>query len=176
MLGLVLAGCTGVAPRITLAPTRVAPRTISVGDRLSYAIVLLGKGQVQAASDQIGAVLAEDPKQPTAQLLLSEIERNPKLILGEHSHAYRVRPGETMTSMAQRFLGDDKLFYALARLNGIAIPDEPLSGRIIQIPGAAPRAIRARVQKPTSPPPTKREEPSTTAQRTPAVVAWRLRI
>jgi hypothetical protein len=181
-LAIVLAGCAGTpsprfATRFTVAP-RGARQVISV-DRVAYAIALLGAGQAQAARAQLAVVPADDPRSSDALLLLREIDGDPATLLGERSHPYRVRPGETMTTLAGRFLGDERLFYALARFNDLTVPDEPLEGRVIRIPGpgSAPRPRRVAHVHPApaavaAGPHAAEPKP----QKPSAMDAWRLRL
>jgi hypothetical protein len=180
ILVLALAGCAGApSPKFSLRlPALTASHPVSVSDRLTYAVALLGRGQAQDASNQLGAVLAVDPHQPLARLLLSEIEQDPKIILGRRSHPYRVRPGETMTLLAHRFLGDPHLFYALARFNDIAVPDEPLTGRVIMVPGAgAPASPKHAPRRPPAATVVRQgQSPVPAAQKPSVVQAWRLNL
>jgi hypothetical protein len=78
-------------------------------------------------------VLRQEPGNVTASRLLSEIDAEPQTLLGSRSHAYVVRDSDTMSDLAQRFLGDPLLFYALARYNNLA-PNDLAPGSTIQIP------------------------------------------
>jgi hypothetical protein len=111
-LAMALAGCAGgPAPRFATRLTAPgAGRQVSSADRVAYAVALLGAGQAQAARAQLAVVSADDPQASDARLLLREIDEDPAAILGDRSHPYRVRPGETMTTLARRFLGDGRLF------------------------------------------------------------------
>lgn len=47
---------------------------------------------------------------------------------------YQVKPGDTLTQIAQNYLGNANMAYALASLNGIANPDQIQVGQTLQIP------------------------------------------
>jgi len=181
MLAIVLAGCAGT-PTPRFATRFTAPRgarQVTPSDRVAYAITLLGAGQPQAARAQLAVVPTDDPQASAARLLLREIDEDPAAILGDRSHPYRVRPGETMTALARRFLGDGRLFYALARFNDVAVPDDPLGGRVIRIPGAGPAPKPRRVAH-VHPAPTAVVGGAPAAdpkpQKPSAMDAWRLRL
>ncbi|HEY5072128.1 MAG TPA: hypothetical protein VII63_08860 [Caulobacteraceae bacterium] len=158
-----LAACAGTErPRFPMTAARPSlPAQSGPSERLAFAIALLRGGQAAAARAQLMTVLSTRPGDSTARLLVAEIDGDPKSMLGERSHPYTARSGETMEGLSARFLGDRRLFYALARYNGIAVPDQPLAGRVLMIPGGAnapapARVIHARREKPgpsTSPSP-----------------------
>jgi len=181
---MALIGCAGTpAPRFaTRFASPRAARQVTASDRVAYAITLLGAGQSQAARAQLAVVPADDPQASSARLLLREIDEDPAAILGERSHPYRVRPGETMTGLARRFLGDGRLFYALARFNDVAVPDDPIAGRVIRIPGAGPPPKPRRVVARVHPAPASAavvagaHAADPKPQKPSAMEAWRLRL
>ena len=54
--------------------------------------------------------------------LLKQIDTPARTLLGTASFPYVARADDTMSSLAERFLGNPMLFYALARYNGIDAP------------------------------------------------------
>ena len=50
---------------------------------------------------------------------------------------YRVRPGDSLSSIATKALGDEGRWAELARLNGITTPDRLLVGQLLRMPTAA---------------------------------------
>lgn len=135
----------------TFAPaTEVAPR-----ERIRKTVELLGQGRRLQARAEVAMLLSEQPASATARSLLDQIDKDPKALLGERNYAYKVRPGETLSLLADRFLGDPLMFYALARYNGIDVPDTSEVGRTLRIPGtpkqAAPSAPQtAQAAKPAA--------------------------
>lgn len=157
---LILAACaqtptgspTLTAGGPTAAPQPIAPHFkaapgLSTVERQRLAVELLNKGQADQARAELNALLLDQPANPMGRRLLDQIDRDPRALLGERNYAYKVRPGETMSVLAQRFLGDPLLFYALARYNNIAAPSQMEVGQTLLIPGA-PKKV---VAKPTGP-------------------------
>lgn len=109
--------------------------------RVKLAIELLAKGDPVHARPEIQAFLREQPGNDLGTSLLEQIDQDPKVLLGEKSFAYKIQPGETMSILAERFLGDRFKFYALSRYNGMSAPNQAEVGQSIQIPGTAPRRL-----------------------------------
>ncbi|MGI4879525.1 MAG: LysM peptidoglycan-binding domain-containing protein, partial [Janthinobacterium lividum] len=102
------------------------------------ALELLNKGDSAGARLQVMGVLAQRPNDRVALDLLAQIDTDPHKLLGDKSYAYQIRSGETLSSIAARFLGNSRRFWALARYNGIAVPANAEVGQSIQMPGTAP--------------------------------------
>lgn len=51
--------------------------------------------------------------------------------------SYRVRPGDSLSSIARKTLGDGSRWAEIARINGIATPDRLLIGQMLRMPAAA---------------------------------------
>lgn len=128
---------------VPAAPVFAPTPGLSARDRQRKAVELLGTGQSEQARVELQAVLAEQPTNAMARKLLDQIEKDPKVLLGEKSYAYKVRPGESMSVLADRLLGDSLMFYALARYNGIADPSQMEVGRTLLIPGTPRKAAPA---------------------------------
>ena len=121
------------------APQAVAP-AVPARDRIRQAVDLLGRGQSVEARAELALLLAEHPGNSVGKTLIDQIDKDPKALLGARNYPYKVRPGETLSVLAERFLGDPLLFYALARYNGIERPDTNEAGRTLLIPGTPKRA------------------------------------
>lgn len=127
---------------------------------LTAAIELLEAGQEEPALAEIDKVLAVEPGNRLAQSLARQVREEPAALLGRESFSYRVAPGESLSLIAQRALGDRFMFYALARYNGIRVPRQLAGGQVIRVPGrsmppaAAPPAERTPPPLPNPPPAT----------------------
>ncbi len=154
-MALLLAACAQTpkpAPIVAAAPP--PPTTTQAGaaaapglaprQRLSRAVDLLGAGQPAQARAELAQLLAERPRSAAGRKLLDQIDREPRAVLGERNYPYKVRPGETMSALADRFLGDPILFYALARYNGIDAPAQMAAGQTLLIPGVPKKQAPAR--------------------------------
>jgi len=121
------------------------------------AIALLNAGDAAAARKRIMTVLTKNPGDGIARKLIDQIDKDPKLLLGSQSFPYMVREGDSFSSLAQQFLGDPMLFYALARYNYVSVPANPPVGRSILIPGKPKTAKKA------APKPQPGKKPAATA-------------
>ncbi len=164
VLSVLLAGCAApvpapapapppvVAPPPAPAPVEVAPppeapapaepvaetSNVPVQRLVLNALELLEAGNEEQASAELQRALQQDPNHRLAQSLLKQITSDPVALLGRESFPYRVQPGETLSRIAQRFLGDLYQFYALARYNDIKVPRQLAGGQVIRVPGKAP--------------------------------------
>ena len=131
---------------------------------------LLGQGEEEKARIQLERAVALDPENKQAACLLRGIKADPVATLGRESTSYTVRPGDSLSSIAKRALGDVCEFYILARYNQIRVPRQLAVGQSIRVPGRvplsppepAPAASRPPVPEVAPPPP-----PPATAITTP---------
>lgn len=99
------------------------------------AVDLLQDGRAEAASEMLREILA-DREDPVAAGLLEQVETDPEELLGSDYLEIRVAPGESLSLLASRHLGDAMKFYALARYNDIRVPRLLEAGRVLRIPSA----------------------------------------
>jgi len=99
---------------------------------------MLEAGHEDQATVELQRALQADPANKLALLLLKQIQTDPVALLGRENFTYRVQPGESLSRIAGRFLGDVHLFYALARYNDIPVPRQLQGGLSIKVPGKAP--------------------------------------
>jgi LysM repeat protein len=138
-LGVLVAGCGGQGGVRT--PSAVpAP----AADEASVIDGLLLRGEIRAAQKRIKAALKRDPLDPSVRLLRDSIEREPVELLGPNSFEHVVRPGETISSLAQQFLGNRLKAYQLGRYNGLSAPFDLRPGQTVRIPGTEQRVQPAR--------------------------------
>jgi hypothetical protein len=116
----------------------VAPR-----ERVRVAIELLGEGHARRAKAELEAALEAQPNMGSARRLLEQIDSDPRRLLGADARPYTVRPGETMSVLAERFLGDPLLFYALARYNNLEAPNRLSAGQTLMMPRRAGATVTA---------------------------------
>ena len=119
------------------------------------AVGMLEVGHEEEARAEVQRALGLDPNNKLALNLKRQLEADPMTALGRESFSYTVRPNESLSMIAGRFLGDIYSFYILARYNNIAVPRQVAGGQTLRIPGKAPPPSVARE--------TPRPEPVTTA-------------
>lgn len=142
---LALAGCaSGPKPGAVAAPANSVQNIDAIAEHLN-------QGDVSAARKLIKSGLKRDPNNPSLALLRDSIARDPVELLGPQSFEYVVQPGDTLMSIAQRYLGNRLMTYQLARYNGIEKPAALAAGQLLRIPGTKPAPPR-RLEKPSPPP------------------------
>jgi len=99
---------------------------------------MLESGNEEPARAELKRALGMDPQNKLALNLTRQMAADPLATLGRESFVYTVRPSDTMSRIAQRFLGDVYAFYILSRYNDIKVPKQVSSGQVIRIPGKAP--------------------------------------
>ncbi|USI74064.1 tetratricopeptide repeat protein [Sphingomonas morindae] len=136
LAALLPAGCAQRAP-VAVVPA-IAPAAFDRPTTLAAAQDALIRGDVVTARARLAALLAHDPADPEAHVLLDGLERAPLDLLGPRSFAYAAKPGDTYVTLSTRFLGTPLKAYALARYNGARVPAALAPGTIVRIPGEAP--------------------------------------
>lgn len=122
-------------------------------ERLRRVFELLDGGQPGQARTEAEQVLREQPDNALAKSAIQQIDGDARLQLGDQNYSYKIRPGETLMSLAERYLGNRYLFYALAKYNNIDAPGLARAGETILIPGTPP-------PPPPPPPPKRKPEPA----------------
>lgn len=134
------ASAANTAPTDSAAPAPAPAAAAPQKDSVSLAAELLAAGKEAEAKTMLQNILLASPRDTTAQNFLRQIESDPIKLLGEPStEPYVVQTGDTMSGLADRFLGDGRLFYALSRYNGLAAPNALAVGRVLKLPATAKR-------------------------------------
>lgn len=81
--------------------------------------------------------LAEHPGDGAAQTMLHQLTVDPTQMLGSGARDYTVKPGDSYSSLAARYLGDASLFVVLARYNGSGNPSDLRVGQTVRLPLSA---------------------------------------
>lgn len=136
LLALAVAGCSHdtrpkpvAAPALTVTPERIdaIQTSLLAGDR-------------KEAEKLLKALLKLEPMNPQLQLLADSLDKDPQELLGPKSYPYTVQPGETVTDISERLLGNRLKAYQLARYNQLATPVALTPGQVLRIPGELPVA------------------------------------
>jgi tetratricopeptide (TPR) repeat protein len=99
---------------------------------------LLEKGKVENAKEILEEILFDYPDHENSASLLRQINTDPNILLGSESFEYKMKPSDTLSLVAERFLKNKYLFYSLARYNGIKSSKNIKAGQVIRIPGKKP--------------------------------------
>jgi len=153
LAGLVAISALGACASVSQSLQNAVPRGAfgeaqSAQDRVHAAMELLDRGEQARARGLLESALREEPGNATAQRLIDEIDGDPRRVLGSRTRAYTVRENDTMTGLAERFLGDPLMFYALARYNNM-VPNQLAPDQTIQVPDRA-RPVSASTRAPTA--------------------------
>jgi hypothetical protein len=122
------------------------PQAATPREHVARALEFLNEGNAAEARAGLSAALAKSPNDATALHLLKQIDTDPVALLGDKSETYTVATGDTMSGLAERFLDDPLMFYALARYNGLASPKALSAGRTLKIPSRPGVSITAAPQ------------------------------
>ena len=133
---LLLAACSGKPPMQTGRSAVVATSPSEI-DAIAG---LLHEGNRKAARKRLQDAMKRDPMNPSLMLLEQAMTGDAEADLGSTHFSYVVQPGDTMTTLAKRFLGNRLKAYQLARYNGIERPSALATGTVLRIPGQPPRA------------------------------------
>jgi tetratricopeptide (TPR) repeat protein len=123
------------APAAAPAPT--APATNDTLPRLSLSAIVnrdLQNGHYQEGEKALRRYLQEHPGDRAAQFYLRQLTQDPKQLLGAASTLHVVQPGESYSTLASKYLGDQNLFLALARYNGSTNPSLIRVGSTLHLP------------------------------------------
>ena len=119
---------------------------LTARERLRKAIGLLEVGEGAHAKAELQAYLVEEPNGKLANKLLPQIDADPEQFFqeayGSESFLYKMRSGDSLSTVAKRFLGDAMLFHVLARYNGIENPRTMNAGQVIRVPGKPPADVQ----------------------------------
>ncbi len=103
-------------------------------ERVRRALDRFQNGEAQLAEQDLRLVLKEKPRYTLVRDLLMQFEVDPEEYLGKEYVEYQVRPGESLSLIAERFLGDNLKFIVLARYNRLAVPGRLVAGQTLRIP------------------------------------------
>ncbi len=138
------------AARPTGAPVAPAPAPAPVPElspaqakaqaqRLSLdAVEQLQGGDEAAARLTLDKALAMDPTNDLAKKLLDQIKADAQKELGAVFFRYTVQRDDSLSKLAQQYMGDRFRFYILAKYNDMPNPSKLAAGQVIKIPGRQP--------------------------------------
>ena len=110
-------------------------------ERYRKSLELLDTGQAKRAKAELLASLAEEPGgrySERSKDLLGQIDADPEEMLGKEHFFYEVQKGDSLSTIADQYLGDKYKFYILARYNDLENPSQMKVGQTIRVPGQRP--------------------------------------
>ena len=102
------------------------------------AVDQLQNGDEAAARSTLERALALDATNDLAKKLSDQIRVDAQKELGPVFFRYTVQRDDTLSKLAQQYLGDRYRFYVLAKYNDIANPSRLAAGQVIRLPGRGP--------------------------------------
>jgi LysM repeat protein len=124
-----------VVPELTPAQAKAQAQRLAI-----ETIDLLQNGDEAGARAKLEQAQALDASNDLARKLMDQIKADPQKELGAVSFRYTVQRDDSMSKLAQQYMGDRFRFYILARYNDIQNPSRLAAGQVIKIPGKAPPA------------------------------------
>ncbi len=184
VLALLLAGCASAPPsppagaaapappveaasQPAAAPAPAAPelspaQAKAQAQKLALeAVDHLQSGDEAGARQVLNTALGLDPGNDLARKMSDQISADAQKELGPVFFRYTVQRDDSLSKLAQQYLGDRFRFYILAKYNDMANPSRLAAGQLIKIPGKGPLPA-------TAAPPRATGAPGTTAETTEA--------
>jgi LysM repeat protein len=112
------------------------------------AVDQLQNGDETAARLTLDKAIALDSTNELARKLQDQIKADAQKELGSVFFRYTVQRDDSLSKLAQQYLGDRFRFYILAKYNDMASPNKLAAGQVIKIPGRAPATPPAAVNPP----------------------------
>lgn len=133
-------------PQLSPAQAKAAAQKLTI-----ESISQLQNGDEAAAQKLLEQALTLDPSSDLAKKLMEQIKADAQKELGPTFFRYTVQRDDSMSKIAQQFLGDRYKFHILAKYNDISNPSKLAAGQVIKVPGRAPAAG---TPKPAAPAPS----------------------
>ncbi|RCS30603.1 LysM domain-containing protein [Rhodanobacter denitrificans] len=155
------------APASSSASASREPPLTAIGNRLQ-------SGHYAEGEKALRQYLEQHPGDRAAQAMLRQLTADPRQVLGERWRTHVVQPGDSYSTLAERYLGDPNLFLILARYNGSTNPSRLRVGETLHMPLSA--ADTAAAVAAPAPAPAAATMPAATVRGTeaPAAAARRL--
>jgi len=123
-----------VAPATAPAPTRAPVEEAPPSSLASIINDQLQEGHYAEGERELRRYLEVYPDDRAAQAVLRQLTVDPEEALGHASRPYVVRPGDSYSTLAARFLGDGGRFLILARYNDSSNPSILRVGQTLRVP------------------------------------------
>ncbi len=125
-------------PQLTPAQAKQQAQKLTID-----AIAQLQNGEVAAAQKMLEQAQTLDPANDLARKMQDQIKADPQKELGTVFFRYTVQRDDSLSKIAQTYMGDRFKFHILAKYNDIANPSKLAAGQVIKVPGRGPAAAAA---------------------------------
>ncbi len=131
------------APELSPAQAKAQAQKLAL-----EAVDHLQNGDEAGARQVLATALGLDPANDIARKMQEQINADAQKELGTAFFRYTVQRDDSLSKLAQQYLGDRLRFYILAKYNDMANPSRLAAGQVIKIPGKAPAAPPASARTP----------------------------
>lgn len=129
------AACTAMGgSQQPTAQTGQSQPASSAKERFAQVLRLLENGDAAAARVELIAYLEQQPASEVGRDLLRQIDTPAEEYFPQQYRVVELAPGDSLSTLAQEYLGDVYQFHALAKYNGIKQPRQLELGQSIKIP------------------------------------------
>jgi LysM repeat protein len=137
------------APELSPAQAKAQAQKLAL-----EAVDKLQNGDEAAARQLLTQAQALDASNEIARKMSEQINADAQKELGAQFFRYTVQRDDSLSKLAQQYLGDRFRFYILAKYNDMANPNRLAAGQVIKIPGKAQPAppLAAAPAKPAAAP------------------------
>ncbi|MEH6607134.1 MAG: LysM domain-containing protein [Pseudomonadales bacterium] len=112
----------------------VAEQGLSLQQRFKKALGYLEKGEYQQAKAELLAYQVERPKSDIVNDLILQIDMTSNEYYPEEFFEVTLESGESLSTLSKKYQGSVFQFYALAKYNDIASPNDINIGDVVKIP------------------------------------------
>lgn len=111
-----------------------AQEGLTAKQRFTRALKHLENGQEGRATAELEAYLKDVPGSTTAKRILDQITTDSDKYFPKNYFSLQLKSGESLSTLAKKYLGSALKFYALAKYNDISNPSRVDIGQTIKIP------------------------------------------
>jgi len=136
------------APEIPPAEARPAAQRLAL-----QAVDQLQVGDEATARLTLEQAQKLDPSNELAKNLMAQINADAQKELGGVFFRHTIQSGDSLSRLAQQYMGDRFRFWILAKYNDIPNPSRVAVGQVVKIPGRQPAAVPPPVAETPAPAP-----------------------
>jgi tetratricopeptide (TPR) repeat protein len=128
--------------------THTAQEGLTTKQRFIKALEYLENGRHERATAELNAYLKGSPGSARANRLLAQITTPSEEYFPTESFDIKLKSGESLSTLAKKYLGSALKFYALAKYNNISNPSRVNIGQNIKVPSTQlAKSVKAKEEK-----------------------------